>query len=519
MRPGLLRAAGWLIVTLLAVRPGPTGERIGARVGTGGRWMVLADTGAVRLPDDPTPPKTLTLEERIDQCVSRDMALIDTPGAAVAVLIDGVLAYTRGYGLRRVDDDLKVNADTIFRIGSVTKQMAAAAVMQQVELGTVDLDDPVTKYVPEFVIRSPWSADDITIWNLLTHTSGFPDRISDVGLSGEGALSQWATRQTFIPLHAPPGTFYNYSNPNFMLAGLVVERASGQHYRDYFQSRIWDPAGMASTTFDVDTIEATGNYAWGHERLPSRQLRVMAPGEVDSWAGGPAGFAFSTAADLVRWAKILMEGGAPILSAESAAAMQAPQQWCHYGPDMFYGFGIIKNTYKGLDIQYHDGSVVGWAAEVLWVPDREFAVAVLNNTRIPLSGAAACIVDAVLEPGNPAPPQGTTPPDAWRPFRGRYPAMDVYLANIDTRVSIDDDALLIQIGPGSLYLDAMTAEATQIYPSTFFIDSDGDGTLDTDFTFIEGEEGTPYPIQWLRHRYLVGRRPLSREWSGARSIR
>jgi CubicO group peptidase (beta-lactamase class C family) len=509
---GGLAAAGLLVLAGLAGGDHATAD------GRSYHWRVIPDIGPVAIPDLPAPPKTLTLEERIDQCVTDEMARLDAPGSSVAVLIDGRLAYTEGYGLRRQGGSLDVDADTIFRIGSVTKQMAAAAVMQQVELGTVDLDDAVTEHIPEFVIDEPWSADDIAVWHLLTHTSGFPDRLVDLGLSGEDALSTWATMQSFIPLHAPPGTFYNYSNPNFMLAGLVVERASGENYRSYFKSHLWEPAGMTSTTFDVDTIEATGNYAWGHQPLPSGGFQILEPGDVESWAGGPAGFAFSTAADLVRWAKILMDGGAPILSAESAAAMQAPQMWCHYGPDMYYGFGLISDTYKGLDIVEHGGSILGWGAEVLWVPDHDFAVAVLNNTRVPPSRAAYCIVDAVLEPEEVPPPDGTTSPDAWRPFRGGYDGIDVYIQNVGSRVWIEDEELMIQIGPGSNYIDAVKAEALQIYPHTFVIDTDGDGIRETDFTFIKGD-APPGTVDWLRHRYLVGKRPAERRSSGARRSR
>jgi len=514
MRALCARASGWSVIVVLLILVAPSGGGDATAGSSPTRWMVLPDSGLVSVSGIPAPSKTLSLEQQIDQCMSVDMALTDAPGASVAVLIDRELAYEQGYGRRRHDSPEKVNAETIFRIGSVTKQMTAAAVMQQVELGTVDLQAPVTDYIPELTIREPWSADDIKVWNLLTHTSGFPDRLLDLGSAGDDALSNWVTLQSFVPLHAPPGTFYNYSNPNFMLAGLVFERASGTPYRDYTQSRIWDPAGMTSTTYDVDTVVATGNYAWGHRRLPSRQWVVVTPGEVDSWVGGPAGFAFSTAADLVRWAQIFMEGGAPILSETSAAAMQAPHVWCHYGRDMYYGFGIMSDTYKNLDIKYHGGSVVGWGTQVLWVPERDFAVAVLANTPVPLSQAAACIVDAVLEPADVEPPDYSTPPDSWRPNRGAYDAVDVYLKRIDTRVTLEGEELLIHIGPGSQYLGATSTELVQIFPDTFYIDSDGNGTLDTDFTFIEGED-TPFPVEWLRHRYLVGRRPADRLHTGA----
>ena len=164
-------------------------------------------------------PKAATLEEAIDQCVEFNRLRLDAPGAAVAVVLDGELIYESGYGVKVRGGTAVVNPDTIFRIGSVTKQMTAAAVMQQVELGRVELGAPVTDYIPEFVIGGRWPAGQITVWHTLTHTSGFPDRINDWGtVSGDGALSIWAQGQSEMKLHAPPGSFWNYSNPNFMIA-------------------------------------------------------------------------------------------------------------------------------------------------------------------------------------------------------------------------------------------------------------------------------------------------------------
>ena len=138
-------------------------------------------------------PKAATLEEAIDQCVEFNMLRLNAPGAAVAVVLDGELIYESGYGVKVRGGTVAVNPETIFRIGSVTKQMTAAAVMQQVELGRVDLSDPVTDYIPEFTIGGRWPADRITVWHTLTHTTGFPDRVNDWGLvNGNGALSIWA---------------------------------------------------------------------------------------------------------------------------------------------------------------------------------------------------------------------------------------------------------------------------------------------------------------------------------------
>ena len=186
------------------------------------------------LPPIPFPPsrdgerrKATTIADAIDLCVENNMAQLGAPGAAVAVMLDGQIIYTRGYGVKHSTQGGAVDSETAFRIGSVTKMMTAAAVMQQVELGRVDLDAPVTDYIPELAIGGKWPAELITVRHALTHATGFPDLINGVYGTDNDALSRWAAAQGGIELHAPPGSFWNYSNPNFMMAGLVAERAAG----------------------------------------------------------------------------------------------------------------------------------------------------------------------------------------------------------------------------------------------------------------------------------------------------
>jgi CubicO group peptidase (beta-lactamase class C family) len=135
--------------------------------GGAGRLMVLPDSGPV-LVRDLAQGKLADLAAAVDACVTADMAATDTPGAAAAVMVDGVLAYERGYGVRRRGSSNPVDADTVFRIGSVTKMMTAAALLQQVEAGRVSLDDLVTEYVPELELAGPWPPELITVRHLLS---------------------------------------------------------------------------------------------------------------------------------------------------------------------------------------------------------------------------------------------------------------------------------------------------------------------------------------------------------------
>jgi CubicO group peptidase (beta-lactamase class C family) len=396
--------------------------------------------------------------------------------------------------------------------------MTAAAVMQQVEAGRVELSAPVTDYIPEFEIGGRWPAERITVWHLLTHTSGFPDYVDDVSRTGNDALSAWAATQDGVELHAPPGSFWNYGNPNFMLAGLVAERASGVPYRDLFKHELWEPAEMHATTFSPDEVIAGGDFAYGHAVDPTTRASLyIGPSDYDLWAAGPAGFAFSTVGDLVHWALLLMDGGGPVLSPGSAATMQARQQWMHHTPDLYYGFGIMIEEYKGLDVRQHGGNVTGYGTFLLWVPERRFAVALLANVTNALSLAAYCIVDEVLEPQPVDPPPDlTTDPSTWNRYEGHYVITRYDGRSSEAEVYLEDERLMISIANPEAGGVFATSELEQSYLDTFLFDSDGDNRVDSYATFCD-RSGDPGFMMWLRNRLAVGERHLSPR-SGGRQV-
>ena len=460
--------------------------------------------------------KASTVEEAIDACVLGDMAWFDAPGAAVAVFLDGEPLYERGYGERLRDSKQPVDPDTIFRIGPVTQQMTAAAVMQQVELGRVALTDPITNLIPEFEVSGRWPADRITVWNTLTHTTGFPDVLASGSVQNENSLSLWAQRQNDMTLYAPPGSFWNYSNPGFMIAGLIAERASGLNYRQLMKQDLWEPAGMASTTFDSAEVVATGNYSYGHCWVCSVGGEVVVPPEEnDLWDVGPAGMAFSNVRDLARWALLLMDGGGPVLSTRSALSMQANQQWTHLRPDQFMGFGIMSEDYRGLDVRLHPGGIRGYGSCLLWVPQRRFAVALLANATSELTSAAHCIVDAVLDPEDAEQPDLKTDPSTWRRYEGEYLMTEANGYQTLLEVHLDDDRLMATItdpaDPSFFYL----TELIQAYLDTFRLDSNADGSPDLDFTFCS-RGGKPGFQMWMRNRQIVGERQLIPRAVGSR---
>jgi CubicO group peptidase (beta-lactamase class C family) len=298
--------------------------------------------------------------------------------------------------------------------------------------------------------------------------------------------------------------FFNYSNPNFNLAGLVAERASGVPFRDYMHSQVFEAAGMFRTTFDPAVVMADGNYTFGHHDLGPNTRVTYAPNAYDNSIYAPAGYAFSTAGDLVKWALTLMDGGGDVLSPASAAEMQYPQVSLDLLPGQFYGYGIFTEEFESLTIKQHGGNIWGWGTYLIWEPERRFAVAVLANTFRSLAGSAYCITDAVLEP-DPGPPLvDPADPSAWDRFEGSW---EIFYQEgyplLGEVVLLDEEEL-------GLYLWDPTTPGEQLFElehvgfDIFLADFDGDGTPESDVSFIEA--GMPSRNNWFRNRIFVGGR-------------
>jgi CubicO group peptidase (beta-lactamase class C family) len=261
---------------------------------------------------------------------------------------------------------------------------------------------------------------------------------------------------------------------------------------------------MDHTTFDPDAVVARGDYTYGHFDMGSGVERIYAPDDYDNAVYAPAGYAFSTAGDLVRWTRLLMEGGGAVLSPASAAMMQSFQISLDLLPGQGYGFGIFVEEFGNVRIRHHGGNIWGWGTYLIWEREHRFAVAVLANTFQSLAGSAFCIADAVLEPVPGPPVDDPSDPSTWSRFEGTweifYQAGYPLLGEV---VLLDDNEL-------GFYLWDPTTPGEQLFELThvgfdiFLADFNGDGEPESDISFIEA--GTPSRNNWLRNRIIVGGR-------------
>lgn len=448
----------------------------------------------------------------IDECAATEMEGRGIVGASIAIAVDGVITYTKAYGVKHAEEGGEIDAETMFRIGSTSKMMTAASIMALADEGKVDVNAPITAIDPALGLPAPWQAEDITPHHLLTHTSGHPDsyRIYDIPEFYGLTLDEWvAERFPRTPMHAPPGSFWNYANPNFSLAGHLVEVVSGLDYNTFAEQRLWRPLSMTLTTYDTAAVTAGGNFAYGHDGA----LRLT-PAEAWMDAVAPAGGVFSTPSEMVTWALALQNGGGAALSEASATAMQEPQVWMGYAPWDHYGYGVFVTDYRDVEdaeqivtVYDHGGNTQGWGSQLFWVPERGLTFSILDNQIASMTYTARCVLRELggLE-GIPIGGTGV-PSEQWDAYVGTYAEMNNGLWDYTMQITPDEqEGYLLMTRPNL----GEVLPLINVFGTTFMIDQDRDGQPDPatgalDFTFLPDRDDSEQ-TRWVRNRGIVGER-------------
>jgi CubicO group peptidase (beta-lactamase class C family) len=351
------------------------------------RWsfVILLTTFAVQTLSG--SPLSSAEQANIDSIARRVLVTTGVPSASLAVVEDGKLAYFQAYGDARLDPKLPATAQMAYSIGSISKQFTAAAVMLLQQEGKLSLDNKVSKWLPELT-----RANDITVRQVLSMTSGYQDyapqdyMIPDWEklISAQQILDRWAR----IPLDFEPGTKWQYSNTNYVVAGLIVEKVSGQPLFTFIREQILAPLGMTSA-LDTNSKKLPENDPQGYFRYALGPLRP-APHEGPGWMFA-AGELAMTPSDLAKWDISLMDES--LLKPGSYLAMET-ENLLKNGVGTQYGLGMRVTTAKGHRMLEHSGEVSGFVAENIVLPDDKFAVAVLTNQDA--IGAASQIARQIL---------------------------------------------------------------------------------------------------------------------------
>jgi CubicO group peptidase (beta-lactamase class C family) len=324
------------------------------------------------------PPETVS---RIDAIAGKALAETGVPSVSLAVVKDSKIAYVHAYGDGCVEPPTPARPEMRYKIGSVSKQFMAMAILLLVQDGKLSLDDPVARYLPAFT-----RANDITIRQLLSHTSGYQDYypldyvapFMTQRVTPDEILDRWARK----PLDFEPGTQWQYSNTNFVAAGRILEKVTNTTLMAFLKERIFHPLGM-ETSIDLDHQPLADSDAKGYTRFGHGPIRAVQP-EAPGWLFG-AGELAMTARDLALWDLGLIEG--KLLKPALMGEMIKPVGLKN-GTPTNYALGIGITNADGHPRLQHEGAVAGYvSSNTVWL-DQGAAVAILSNldgTNAPVS--------------------------------------------------------------------------------------------------------------------------------------
>lgn len=311
----------------------------------------------------------------------------------VHVVRGGEVLYSRGLGYADRERETPNTADTSFRIGSVTKQFTAAAIMLLVQRGALSVDDPVRKHLPEYPAPA---GDRITIHHLLTHTSGIPNLTDDPAFMAKRdrphTTAELIAEFADEPLEFEPGARFEYSNSGYIVLGAILERVSGRSYAELMRAEVFEPAGLRDTV--VGDAEGARDRATGYELGPDDELAPAA--KIDMSVPHAAGAIRSTANDLVRWHEVLARR--ELLTAETLAVMHSPTAVsAKDGEGYGYGWAVRTGGADDPAIYEHGGGIDGFTSFYLRIPAHDLViVAWANAPGAPAGRVAHAALDVVL---------------------------------------------------------------------------------------------------------------------------
>jgi CubicO group peptidase (beta-lactamase class C family) len=428
--------------------------------------------------------------------VKDELSKYDIPGAQVAVVLDGKLAFTKSLGVKKHGGTDPVTDATRFRVASLSKVVLGATALSLVEEGKLDLSHAVTDYAKTFHMKSPADASTITMEQLLTHTSGVPDmRVSFKTCAGVPTLDAFFTStDPSQPSWSPPGAVWDYSNRGFAVAGYALEGASGQPYEALATARVLTKGGMSSATFDLATAMA-GDHAVGWAPDPTSGTPTSyEPNAYDCVGSRPPAGILATATDYAHFIETLLAGGGSMLSSSSVATLLTGHATTGAVPGQLYSYGLfIEDGYKGLHVVHHNGEWdAGYLTSMWIVPQAKFGVVVFyNGTGAAPDWASRNAIDTYLGVAKIAPPDDSTASSTWGGFAGTY--VDPNHFGTIT-VTFDGSNLTTTIPQ----LNVTSAPMTQSSGNSFSFPL---GTLRESMTFYPDTTGAP---RWFVTRSGVG---------------
>ncbi|MGV8815287.1 MAG: serine hydrolase [Gelidibacter sp.] len=345
-----------------------------------------------------------SLPENFDAWIESGRKDWRIPGMAVGIVKNGEVVYAKGFGEKRLGSGEKVDANTIFSIASVSKNITAAALGILVDEGKIKWDDKITKHIPWFQLKDPWVTQEITIRDALTHQVGLGRILGNrlqfmTNSSRDSVLYQ----MRYMELEKPFRTEFVYNNVMYSLAGQIIEHVDGRTWDAFLKERLFEPLEMHSSTTSITQLKSTDNLAYPHQEIDGK----VVPIKRRNWDNaGPAGGVNSTINDLNKW--MLMQlgdsgtyNGKAIVSAQEMNEIHKPQMVQRPANALSgqgsYGFGWNISDYKGKRVLTHGGATDGFNTAMYLMPELDLGIIVVGNNFNSLGNAVAFqVMDAYL---------------------------------------------------------------------------------------------------------------------------
>lgn len=365
-----------------------------------------------------TPEEAL---KSFKEFVNEAMKDWNVPGLAIAIVKDGEIIFSEGFGLRDIKDNLPVTSDTLFAIGSASKAFTAALLGILVDEGKIEWDEPVSTYLPAFKLHDDFASQRMTPRDLVTHRSGLP-RHDLMWYGSPFTREEIFERLSYLEPNKDFRTTFQYQNLMFMTAGYLAGQVMDSTWETLVRQKILDPAGMKNTNFSVSDSQKESDFALPYEEEESeegkteedksgrkekakkeeRVLKKKSKEEIkvkemkfrNIESVGPAGSINSNVMDMVQWLKLNMNKGKinekQIISETSLGELHSPQMVIRGGifsqllafkemPYIMYGMGWFIQPYRGHRMIHHGGNIDGFSALVSFMPDEKIGVVVLTN--------------------------------------------------------------------------------------------------------------------------------------------
>ncbi|MBD1381762.1 serine hydrolase domain-containing protein [Metabacillus arenae] len=313
----------------------------------------------------------------IDNYVETFLEKHRIPGASIAIVHENKIFYSNGWGV--TGEGEKVTTKTPFLLGSISKSLTGLAIMKLIEEDTVNLEDPVQKYIPWFTLKDQQAAAQITIKHLLSHTSGISTYSgllkADQGSKNLNAIKNNVKSLSNVDLTALPGAKYQYSDANYIILGALIEEVTNQTFSDYMKQQIFLPLGMTNTGADKKTAYKKGYHA-GYQSWLGIPRKSKVP--YDN-GGAPYGYIAASAKDMVQYIKLLNQrGNNNLLTKKNMDLYLSPL--IQIPENEYYGFGLkITSPDSENEMIWHSGSTPDSHAELFFIPESGWGGVILTN--------------------------------------------------------------------------------------------------------------------------------------------